>query len=497
MEEEMENFRQHKVWTLEEPPKDVIPIQCKWVLTKKENASGEMTRYKARLVAKGFAQQKGIDYEDVYSPTSSFDTVRLLVAIGVQEKWILEQADVKCAYLHGKPEELIYMQQPTGFVLPGTEHLCCKLTKSIYGLKQGGRCWNQHLDQCLEKSGFSRNAIDPCVYELKLEEGRAIICVHVDDILVMSQNEEVKEKVKQLLNAHFECKFLGQVSHLLGVKFSHSVNGSVTLSQEVYIERLLRRFRMEDATCVATPMEVKANFQDDTTCEDFKNLPFRELIGGLLYLSQRTRPDIAFSVGKLSQHCANYTRKHWNGAKRILRYFKATKKAGITYQRRIVPLTAFADADWASSNEDRKSVTGYVIFLCGAPIAWRSNKQTCIALSTMEAEYVALCDCARQLTWIKEFIEQLGIRQVASMPIPIMCDSQAATAHASNYVDRSRTKHNDIRYHFVRDKVTDGMIKLVYVPTNDNVADIFTKPLNRRRHQAHAEQLISTDGVTV
>uniref|UniRef100_A0A5S6QG42 Retrovirus-related Pol polyprotein from transposon TNT 1-94 n=1 Tax=Trichuris muris TaxID=70415 RepID=A0A5S6QG42_TRIMR len=491
MEEEMENLREHETWTLEEPPKGTKPIQCKWVLRKKVNATGEVTRYKARLVAKGYAQQKGIDYEDVYSPTSSFDTIRLLVALGVQMGWILEQADVKCAYLYGQLKEEIYMEQPSGFVCTGSEHLCCKLKKSIYGLKQSGRCWNKLLDQRLRSSGFKRNPIDPCVYGITLRSGRAIICVYVDDILTISQNEDVSKAVKELLSANFECKFAGQVSYLLGVEFTHDRDGGLTLSQKAYVERLLKRFNMENAKSVATPMEARPNFQgEQAVSRDVEKLPYRELVGGLLYLSQRTRPDIAFSVGKLSQFCSNYTKQHWDAAKRILRYLKATKHAGVKYRRNSEPLTAFADADWASCNGDRKSISGYIVFLHGSPIAWRSNKQTSIALSTMEAEYIAVSDCTRELTWMKEFIERLDIGQVLSKPISIMCDSQAAIAHANNCTDKSRTKHIAIRYHFVRDKVNDGVVELVYVPSSENIADVLTKPLSRRQHQAHVERML-------
>lgn len=410
MNEEMESLQRHNVWELEELRPGAIPVNCRSAFKKKiiESAGG-IEKFKARLVAKGFTQKRGIDYEDVYTPVSGFEIIRLLTALAVQKNWRLDQYDVKSAYLHSDLKENIYMWQPKRFERKGCEKLYCKLKKSIYGLKQSGRCWNEHLDKELKKAGFNRNGVDPCVYEMNTDCGRAILAVYVDDIFVISENLTMQQKVRRKLESRFESKYLGPTSNLLGVKFNQLKDGSVTLSQSEYIDSLLNRFGLQDAKEASTPMEERPSFLDHSDKEPQRTeLPFRELIGGLLYLSQRTRPDIAFAVGKLAQYCSNFNEQHWNAAKRILRYLKGTKDNAINYKQLNEPLMAYSDADWASDINNRRSTTGYVLTLSGSPVIWRSAKQTTVALSTMEAEYVTLAECAREVTWVRQFLISLG-----------------------------------------------------------------------------------------
>ncbi|UYV79002.1 hypothetical protein LAZ67_17000616 [Cordylochernes scorpioides] len=404
IEEERESLEGHDVWQLQELPKGIKPLKCRWVLNKKINAVDGTTRYKARLVAKGFTQRRGIDYNEVYTPVSSFETIRLLTAIATEKDWFIDQFDVKSAYLHGTLNETIYMEQPECFKKPGEENLFCKLKKSIYGLKQSGRCWNKFLNKQLHEIGFQHNPIDPSIYEVELEEGRIILSIYVDDIFAISENQAARNKCRELLNSSFEVKYLGPISHMLGVSFKKSEDGSMTLSQSNYIEELLQRFRLQDAKGVSTPMETNLDLSVRKNGNSTERFPYRELIGGLSYLSQRTRPDIAYAVGILSRYCDNYTREHWEAGKRVLRYLKSTKDFGITYRSTGKPLIAFSDASWASDIVDRKGVSGHLIILAGAPIIWRSTKQTVTALSTMESEYIALSSAVKDITWCKALV---------------------------------------------------------------------------------------------
>ena len=368
MTEEMESLAAHNSWDLEELPPGVTPVKCKWIYKRKTMA--DKKGFKARLVAKGYSQRKGMDYEDVYAPVSSFETMRLLVAASVEKDWYIDQYDIKSAYLHSNLKETIYMEQPEGFV-QGKGNLVCKLKKSLYGLKQSGRCWNDHLNESLKSMGFIRNETDPCVYQLNTNDCRAIIIVYVDDMLVMTENKAAKNKVKALLSSGLEVKYIGKVSQMLGVKFERETSGCITLSQKDYIDKLLTQFGLEDAKGAKTPMEAKPCLDEDKELED---TPYRELIGGLLYLSLRTRPDITFAVTKLAQYSSNYNRSHWNSAKRILRYLKDTRDYKLSYRPTGQKLSAFADADWATSNEDRKSTSGYIVMLAGSPVTWKSAK---------------------------------------------------------------------------------------------------------------------------
>lgn len=277
---------------------------------------------------------------------------------------------------------------------------------------------------------------------------------------------------------------------MLAVKFERRQNGSITLSQEEYIDQLLDRFGLQDAKGAITPMEIKPSFFFEDGTDDCVDLPYRELIGGLLYLAQRTRPDISFSVAKLAQFCSKFNGNHWNAAKRVLRYVKETKNYRITYQATGQPLTAYSDADWASCTKDRKSVSGYILMLAGAPVFWRSAKQTAVALSTMEAEYISMAACAREVVWMRELLKSLDLGEIIEDSTLIWCDSQAAIVHASSYIDKSRTKHIAIKHHFVRERVMDGTIRLKYVPTEQNPADLLTKPLNRNLHENHRIRML-------
>ncbi|UYV72434.1 hypothetical protein LAZ67_9003118 [Cordylochernes scorpioides] len=470
IEEERESLERHDVWQLQDLPKGIKPLKCRWVLNKKINAVDGTTRYKARLVAKGFTQRRGIDYNEVYTPVSSFETIRLLTAIATEKDWFIDQFDVKSAYLHGTLNETIYMEQPECFKKPGEENLFCKLKKSIYGLKQSGKCWNKFLNKQLHEIGFQRNPIDPSIYEVELEEGRIILSIYVDDIFAISENQAARNKCRELLNSSFEVKYLGPISHMLGVSFKKSEDG--------------RCKRCLDSNGNQSYLSVRKNGNSN------ERFPYHELIGGLSYLSQRTRPDIAYAVGILSRYCDNYTRKHWEAGKRVLRYLKSTKDFGITYRSTGKPLIAFSDASWASDIVDRKGVSGHLIILAGAPIIWRSTKQTVTALSTMESEYIALSSAVKDITWVRNLMEQLKMSSLICGETKVFCDNQAAISHAENYIDKSKTRHFAVKYHFVREKISEEAIELFYTPSAENPADFLTKPLARSQHEKYCRALM-------
>lgn len=321
------------------------------------------------------------------------------------------------------------------------------------------------MNESLMALGFVRNEVDPCVYHLDTKQGKAILSVYVDDMLSIAENEITRRLVKKLLNQCFDMKQIEKLSHMLGVKFCEEDDGSMTLSQEDYIEKLIHRFGIQDAKGIATPMEVRPIFLEEEKEDDCTDRPYRELIGGLLYLSQRTRPDIAFPVAKLAQFCSNNNKDHWNAARRVLRYLKETKHFKIVYRPSRQKLTAYTDADWATSTLDRKSISGYVVMLAGSPVFWRSAKQTSVALSTMEAEYISLAECTREVEWMKELLKLIGFNDLVDNPTLLWCDSQAAIAHAKSYISKSRTKYIAIRHHFIREKVMDGTIRLKYITT--------------------------------
>ena len=478
MEAEMRSLRRNDVWELVELPENRKVIGSKWVYKVKVDSDGRVERYKARLVAQGFTQQRGADYDETFSPVVRMESLRTVVGLSVRNGLRLHQLDVTTAFLNGKLEEVVYMRQPEGFVAKGREQLVCRLKRSIYGLKQSSRCWNSTIDGYLKQLGFLQSNSDPCVYIAALGE-MAVIGVYVDDIVVACKSEKQMEKVKQALCRKFEVKDLGELHHFLGLKVvQDKVSGDVWIGQPAYVGRVLERFGMQDAKSVATPVDTSTKLvkavEDDVLVDQSL---YQSAVGSLLYLSTSTRPDIAFAVSNVAKFSANPTKRHWTGVKRILRYLKSTSDLGLHFTSNDVDdLVGYSDSDWAGDLDDRKSTSGYLFKLCGAPISWRSKKQTSVALSTAEAEYIALSSATQEAVWLRQLTSELRFKP--TKPTVIYEDNQSAIALAQNAQFHGRMKHINIRQHFVREKVSDRVIEIKYCRSDCMLADMLTKGLS-------------------
>jgi hypothetical protein len=292
---------------------------------------------------------------------------------------------------------------------------------------------------------------------------------------------------KSQLRRYFEITDLGELNWLLGLKVSRDrVARTITLSQKVYVDTIVERFYLGDAKSAQTPMEPGTQLSIEQSpgtvaeAHAMQDVPYQRAIGSLMYAATSTRPDLAFPVATLSQFMCNPGRPHWEATKRALRYLKGTADFELTLGQTDGGLEAFVDADWASQPH-RHSMSGYIVLLNGGPVAWSARKQPLIALSTAEAEYITLTSVIRELLYLQLLISELY--KPPPLPIPVFCNNQAAIALASNGKFQSRTKHIDLRYHFIRSHVKNGTFKLYYCPTDDNVADAFTKALPRPRLQ--------------
>ena len=479
MEREMESLHSNEVWELVEPPPDRKIVGSKWVFKQKMDADGVVKQYKARLVAQGCSQQYGLDYEETFSPVVRFESVRSVIALSTHNKLQLHQMDVSTAFLHGELSEEVYMKQPDGFIKPGQEHLVCHLKRSIYGLKQSPRCWNQAVDSHLKEMGFSQTSSDPCLYVAVDSEGElCIVAVYVDDMILGARSEAKLEEVKKKLNQKFQMKDLGLLHHFLGVTADQDRStGRIWLGQPSYAEKLLHKFGMEDSKPVRTPVDPGVKLVQCVNEDDVQNQKtYQAVVGSLLYLSTKTRPDIAYAVGSVARFCAKPTKEHWTAVKRILRYLRGTVNLGLLYSGNAPPeCICYSDADWAGDVGDRKSTSGYVFLLGDGAISWKSSKQSCVALSTAEAEYVALSAAAQEAIWLQQLISELLNKDIQETTV--LEDNQAAICLAKNPQVHGRTKHIDIKFHFIRDLVDSGRIKLAYCPSEDMVADMMTKGL--------------------
>jgi hypothetical protein len=488
IDSEVNSILEKNVWELVDRPYHRKPIRGKWKFKVKYNPDGTVDKYKARLVAQGFNQEFGIDYEDTYSPVASLSTFRLLYSIAVKKGWHVEHMDVKTAYLNGHLEEDIYMEIPEGFAGFGSRNRVCKLVHSLYGLKQSGKCWNAELDRRLIKQGLKRSCKDPCVYYRSTVDGRMFVIVYVDDLVLITETEHGMEKLKDNIKAESEVAELGNLKFYLKLVSRKDEEGNVYLSQGPYIRSILDRYGMSQCKPVSTPLDpgivLQKNTDDinDETKKLMEKVPYRQAIGSLQYLVQGTRPDIAFAVSKLGQYSSNPEMKHWNALKHVLRYLQSTADFELKIEIGEVRIDAFCDADWASCIDERKSQTGYLVRVGNSPVIWKSYKQKCISLSTQEAEYISITECTKEILWITQLLKEIGLEDCYQYPIRIRTDNQAAMILASKPIMTGRSKHIEIKYHFVQDVVARGIMKLEYVQSTENAADIFTKALPKLRH---------------
>ncbi|RWR98561.1 hypothetical protein B4U79_05827, partial [Dinothrombium tinctorium] len=353
-----------------------------WVFKLKRDSKGNIVRYKARLVAKGYSQVKGIDFDETFSPVARYNSIRTILAIAASMNLEIHQMDVNTAFLYGELNEELYMEQPEGYIREDTNHLVCRLKKSIYGLKQAPRSWNKKLHKFLEKMEFEQNPCDWCIYTKKTEEEFIMVLVYVDDILIASKNIASIQHLKTNLCENFSMKDLDEVKHILGIE-----------STELCLE-VLKRFNMLDCKPVSTPLDyssklVKENSEGE--CSNFDKYPYREIIGCLMYAMTATRPDICAAVGVLSRYLNNYDQTHWTAAKRVLRYLNGTRNYYLYLGGNSkIEMKCYVDADWAGDINDRKSTTGFVILVGTSLVSWNSRKQSTVALSTTEANYLQL-----------------------------------------------------------------------------------------------------------
>ena len=490
MVDEMASFHKNNAWDLVELPAGRKPIGSKWVFKKKMNVEGKVEKYKARLVAKGYSQVPGIDFGDIFSPVAKVTSIRLLLSVAAAFDFEIEQMDVKTTFLHGDLEEEIYMKQPEGFMVKGKKELVCRLKKSLYGLKQSPRMWYQKFDTYIRGLGFTRSKEDHCVY-FKLIGDRVIYLVlYVDDMLLIGNDKEIIQDLKTQLFSKFDMKDLGAANYILGMEIKRDrAKRKLWLNQRKYVETILQRFNMQDSKPVNVPIPVGVKLSAEQCPktqeeeEDMSRVPYASAVGSLMYAMVCTRPDIAHAVGVLSRFMSNPGKEHWTAVKRVFRYLRGTSDYGLCYQGRpgleiMLDIRGFVDADWAGDLDQRRSTSGYVFSLFGGAVSWMSKRQSVVALSTTEAEYIAATHASKEAVWLQRLCSSMGLVQQA---IRIDCDSQSAIFLAKNPAYHSKTKHIDVQYHFVRDMVEAKRVLLVKVDTLKNVADALTKSVSTQK----------------
>jgi hypothetical protein len=396
----------------------------------------------------------------------------------------ITQLDFQNAFLNGKLEgdDVVYMNYPPGF--PGEPGTVLKLNKALYGLKTAPRIWYLQLKQALQELGFNPTEKDRCVFIHNTET--FYITMHVDDLILATDNLPLRAKVVQMLGDKYKMTDLGRLHKYLGVRAQHLEDGSIILSQEQYLRDTLKKYEMEGCNPVDTPMEQNLHLSK-TQCPttpskitQVASVPYRAVVGSLNYALTCTRPDLAYSLISCARYVANPGKEHWVALKRVLRYVAGTLKTGIRFQNEgdKLGLMGMSDSDWAGDPDTRRSRLGYVIFLAGGPISWKSTQQkTAPAQSSTEAEYLALVELMKEMLWVHHLLVELRVD--TPRPIEIFLDNDAAKSIASATRNMKAIKHVDTRYLTVRQYITDGLFKLYRVPSSENIADLFTKSTSR------------------
>ncbi|CAL9016687.1 unnamed protein product [Prunus brigantina] len=475
MDLEIEAIVRNKTWELADLPVGAKKIGVKWVYKTKLNENGEVDKCKAQLVAKGYAQEHGIDYNEVFAPVARWDTIRMVLALAAQKGWLVFQLDVKSAFLHGELKEAVFIEQPQGYEQKGKEEKVFKLKKALYGLKQASRAWYSKIENYFLNEGFERCSHESTLF-VKTKAGGKILIVslYVDDLIFTGNDACLIEEFKCSMKSKFEMTDLGKMRYFLGVEVLQSSKG-IHLCQKKYAKDVLDRFGMRECNSVKNPIVPGSKLTREGGGKKVDATQFKQLVGSLMYLTA-TRPDLTYSVCLISRYMADPTEEHLLAAKRLLRYLMGTLELGVFYAREgAIELFAYTDSDYAGDYDDRKSTSGYVFKLSGGAVAWALKKQHVVTLSTTEAEYVAAAACACQSIWMKRVLNHFSPSQ--SKCITVFCDNSSAIKLSKNPVLHGRSKHIDVRFHFLRNLTRDGVVELKYCGTSEQLADIMTKPL--------------------
>lgn len=489
---EINMLMEHDVWDEVPRPTDTHVIRGKWVFNIKDEPSGLV--YRARWVARGDFQLED-EYGELHASSGDFNVARILLALVVLDGSSLGAIDINSAYLHSElvSDSPIFVEYPTGFSPHSSGNIVCLLKRALYGLKQGARAWQDKFSSTLAKHNFRALVSAPSTYWRSDAQGETLLATHVDDLLNKSKSVSgppILEDQRFLseIRSHFKFskKDLGSGARILGWDLHHDTTKNVIrVGVKMKILRIAERYGLSDAKAALTPMAENALAifdKDDGNAHEDPPFPFASLIGELLWLAMNARPDIAFAVQVLSRSLKSPKECHWIAAKRIVRYLLGTADLALQYssQQYNRPI-CYTDADWARDPVDRKSMSGYVFLLAGAAVIWKVKRQTIVALSTAEAEYIAASFATREAIWFRSFFAEIG-RSFANDPLKIFVDNQAAIKMSANPVYLSKTKHIDIAVHHIRDEFKAGRVTFSYVPGTDNVADIFTKPLPPSLH---------------
>ncbi|SYW74524.1 uncharacterized protein UHO2_01390 [Ustilago hordei] len=479
MRKELDGLEAMGTWEIVDLPKGANTVDTRWVLKIKTDANLVPTKFKARLVARGFTQREGIDYTEVFAPVAPIQSIRGVIAVAAVQDWEMDSIDVKQAYLNSTIHHDVYLKPPVGIEIPPGKVL--KVVKGLYGLKQSGREWNIELDSHLRTIGFHCMQSAPCLYSRGTGDKITIITAYVDDMLITSPSREEVDRAKREIMDKWETQDNGRIKEFLGIKIIRDRRRRrISLSLTAYIKEMVNKWLGGANEKFWIPMLSVANTAGGERCEPKRAKRYQELVGQLLWVSNTARPDIAFAVGVLARYMSIPIDSAWKAAVHVVKYLNQTNEyqlhlGGETNEHSGTPVTTYTDANWASDpTNGRRSTSGSITYVYGCPVSWKSHVQKCVALSAVEAEFVAASEAVRETLFFSYLLRDLEVTGVRPV---LYTDSQGCIQVSKDPAKHWKLKHIDTRYHFVRDHVQEGDVEIKYVGTANNVADVLTKPL--------------------
>ena len=503
IQSELDSLYALKVFTVvrRQPHFNVIPHR--WTFKIKRDVNGEIQRYKARLVAKGYAQLYGFDYKETFAPALRSSSLRLIFILSLlTPDYVIDQLDVKTAFLNAHVEEDLYMEVPEGMSVSSPRDMCVKLNRALYGIKQAPHLWHNVIDTFLKSLGFVSCEKENCIYFMIVSSSpllRIIVGLFVDDIISSypSSHRNSWLSLKQQIMKRYQVSDIGKASHVLGMRVIQSPS-RISLDQRTYVKEKLAEFSLTECTTFPTPAASEQLTVNDKHPFLSNITEYRQIVGSLMYASIITRPDITHAVNMLTRFMLTPQQQHLAAAKRVLRYLAATPSLGLLFtapspsaptSSSAISIVGYCDADWAGNKTDRKSTTGCCLFVNGCLVSWQTKKQSTIALSSAESELMSLTDVVKEALYFHLLLTQM--KYDVSLPIVIHVDNQSAIKIASNDIFRERTKHIDTKYHFIKHHINDGKIKLAWIESKQQIADILTKTLSSTPFFTHRDKLVS------
>ncbi|GKE15067.1 retrovirus-related pol polyprotein from transposon TNT 1-94 [Tanacetum coccineum] len=396
MQEELNEFERLEVWELVHRPDKVMVITLKWIYKVKLDELGGILKNKARLVARGYRQEEGIYFEESFAPVARLEAIRIFLAFAAHMNMVVYQMDVKTAFLNGNLREEVYVSQPDGFVDKDNPNHVYKLKKALYGLKQAPRAWYDMLSSFLISQDFSKGSVDPTLFIRRDGKELLLVQIYVDDIIFAASTPELCDLFSKIMCSKFKMSMMGKISFFLGLQISQSPRG-IFINQSKYALESLKKYGFDSCDPVDTPMVEKSKLDEDKEGKAVDPSHYRGMIGTLLYLTA-SRPDLQFAICMCARYQARPTEKHLNAVKRIFRYLKGTVHRGLWYPKdSSIALTAFADADHVGCQDTRRSTSGSMQLLGDRLVSWSSKRQKSAAISSTEAEYIALSGCCAQI----------------------------------------------------------------------------------------------------